>query len=279
MPRLTGSILPDWNKHLADNHLQVTVLGSGTSSGVPVITCKCPVCSSENPRNHRLRSSIVLRGEGRTILVDCGSDFRQQALAYDIDKMDVVLLTHAHSDHISGIDELRLYNWTQKKVIPIYGSPRTLKDLRRRFDYIFNPEQTGGGIPQVELVEVAGPFEILGVPVIPLEVMHGNLPVLGFRFGDFAYITDASEVPDKTVEQLAGVRYLILNALRHRPHPTHLNIEQAVEIVQRIAPERAWFTHITHDLDHDATNAQLPKGIELAYDGLEFVIDPWEGKS
>jgi len=260
---------------LHSNTLKVTVLGSGTSSGVPVIACDCAVCTSSDPNNQRLRSSIVLRNDQHTVLVDCGSDYRQQALTYHINRLDAVLLTHAHSDHVSGIDEIRLYNWRQKQDIPLYGSADTLENIKRRFDYIFNPGHVGGGIPRVELHEIGGqPFQVLGYPVIPLDALHGKLPVLGFRFGDFGYITDASEVPEETIRRLRGVRYLILNALRHRPHPTHLTVAEAVEITKRIGPERAWFTHITHDLDHETTNAELPKGMNLAHDGLEFTINP-----
>lgn len=255
--------------------LTVTVLGSGTSAGVPVVACDCPVCTSTDPKNKRLRSSILLRGGGLSIVVDTGSDFRQQALLYRINRLDAVFLTHAHSDHISGIDEIRLYNWRQRHAIPVYASGITIEALQRRFDYIFHPVQTGGGIPDIALHEIDNePFLLHGIPAVPLQVMHGQLPVLGFRMGNFAYITDASHVPDETVERMIGVRYLILNALRHKPHPTHLNIEQAVAIARRVGAERTWFTHITHDLDHRETNASLPEGIALAHDGLEFEIEP-----
>lgn len=254
----------------------VTVLGSGTSSGVPVVTCECPVCTSSNPRNKRLRSSIVLRGAGVTLLVDCGTDYRQQALTHRINSLDAVLLTHAHSDHVGGIDEIRLYNWKQKRAMPIHATATTLAGLRCRFEYIFNPLQGGGGVPQLELHEIDDhPFEAAGLTIVPLPVLHGLLPVTGFRFGDFAYVTDASEVPPETLERLRGVRYLILNALRYKPHPTHLTIDQATALAREIGAERTWFTHITHDVDHDAANALLPPGIELAWDGLEFQIDPW----
>ncbi|MEO8376774.1 MAG: MBL fold metallo-hydrolase [Candidatus Sumerlaeota bacterium] len=252
----------------------VTVLGSGTSAGVPVMTCDCAVCTSKDSRNNRLRSSVMLRNAVKTILVDCGSDFRQQALRWKINRMDALLLTHSHSDHISGIDELRIYNWKQGSRIDTFGSAQTLGDLKQRFAYIFAPLQEGGGVPQVDLHTIAlEPFAAAGLNVVPMEVMHGKLPVSAFRFGNFGYVTDASLVPDETIEKLKGVRYLILNALRWKPHPTHLTVDEAVAVVQRIAPQRAWFTHITHDLDHEATNAKLPKGIELAYDGLEFEVE------
>ncbi len=253
--------------------LKVTVLGTGTSAGVPVIGCDCPTCTSSDPNDNRLRSSIVLRDDQHTILVDCGSDFREQALRYHINRLDVILLTHAHSDHVSGLDDIRIYNWRQGTTIPFYGNKEAFDSLKRRFDYIFAPMQTGGGIPQVELNEVSQTFECLGLKITPLPVMHGDLPVLGFRFGNFAYITDASEVPKETREKLKGVKYLILNALRYRDHPTHLTVDQAVEIAQEVGAERTWFTHITHDLKHSDVNQHLPEGIRLGYDGLEFNIE------
>lgn len=256
------------------DHLEVTVLGTGTSAGVPVITCDCPVCTSPNPMNSRLRSSIVLRNERVTILVDCGSDYRQQALTYRINRLDALLLTHAHADHVSGIDEIRLYNWKQHHPIPVLGSERTLSEVRKRFDYAFTPLQNGGGVPQLDLTPVNAPFTAAGYPVIPLEASHGKLPILGFRFGDFAYITDASFLPEETFRRLEGVRYFILNALRHKPHPTHFTVAQAVEVSRRIGAERTWFTHITHDLEHEETNRGLPEGVALAHDGLTFTIDP-----
>ncbi len=188
-------------------------------------------------------------------------------------RLDALLLTHAHSDHISGIDELRLYNWKQGGPIPVYATAETYANLVRRFDYVFGPPPVGGGVPQLDQREIGDcPFDAVGLRIVPLPVMHGPLPVIGFRFGDFAYITDASHVPEDTIARIAGVKTLILNALRHRPHPTHLNIQQAVAIAQRVGADRTWFTHITHDLDHDATNAQLPPGIALAHDGLVFGI-------
>jgi phosphoribosyl 1,2-cyclic phosphate phosphodiesterase len=259
----------------SDRLYTVTMLGSGTSAGVPVITCDCPVCTSPNPRNRRLRSSIMLRNASRTILVDCGSDFREQALAWKINRLDAILLTHAHSDHVNGLDDIRIYNWKQRIPIPIYATAPTLDNLRCRYDYVFCPPQEGGGVPQICVNEIdsAKTFEVFGHRVVPLPVMHGILPVVGFRIGDFAYITDASHVGEETLRRVEGVRYLILNALRHRPHPTHLNIEQATAIARRIGAEHTWFTHITHDLEHEETCAALPEGIDLGHDGLEFTID------
>jgi phosphoribosyl 1,2-cyclic phosphate phosphodiesterase len=255
--------------------MTVTMLGSGTSSGIPVVACDCPVCLSTNPLNKRLRSSIALSGGGIDLVVDCGADYRQQALQYQLRRLDAVLLTHAHSDHVAGIDEIRLYNWRQRCAIPFYGTGETFASLRRRFDYVFEPTQTGGGVPHIILNQIdEKPFAVCGLRVVPLMVMHGSLPVTGFRFGDFAYITDASFIPDATLERLQGVRFLVLNALRYRPHPTHLTIEQATAIAQQVGAERTWFTHITHDVDHDEANARLPPGIELGWDGLTIEITP-----
>ncbi len=252
------------------------MLGTGTSAGVPVITCTCDVCTSTNPRNNRLRSSILLRNKDQSILIDCGCDFREQALRWKINQLDAILLTHGHSDHVNGLDEIRIYNWKMGIIMPIYASEGTLDNLRARYDYVFAPKHIGGGIPKINIVQIDEnqPFEVLGHPVLPLPVLHGELPIIGFRIGNFAYVTDASYISEETLRRMEGVRYLILNALRHKPHPTHLNIEQATAIAQRIGAEHTWFTHITHDLDHETTNAELPEGIDLGHDGLEFEIDP-----
>ena len=264
---------------MAARTLTATVLGSGTSSGVPVIGCECPVCTSPDPRDSRLRASLLLHDGDIGVLVDCGPDFRQQALVHRIARIDAILLTHAHSDHISGLDDVRGYNWHQGQSMPVFGSEKTLEGVRRRFDYIFEPRQQGGGLPQLDLERIGEePFPVAGLRVVPLPVWHGEMPVLGFRFGDFAYVTDASRIPEETLERMRGVRFLILNALRHRPHPTHLTVEQAVEMTRRIGAERAWFTHITHDLGHEATNRELPEGMELAWDGLQFEVEAEVGE-
>ena len=255
--------------------LEVVVLGTGTSAGIPVVACDCAVCTSDDPANKRLRASIWLRSSSTSLLVDCGSDFREQALRHGIKRLDAVLFTHAHSDHVNGMDELRQFNWIQHARIPCWASPITWGNIRQRFEYMFNPMQRGGGVPELDLHTVdVREFTAAGHRVLPVEVMHGLLPVNGFRIGDFAYVTDASSVPPEAIRRLKGVKTLILNALRRRPHPTHLSIDEAVAVADEIGAERVWFTHMTHDLEHHETSAKLPPHIRLGYDGLTFSINP-----
>ncbi|MGE0043561.1 MAG: MBL fold metallo-hydrolase [Vicinamibacterales bacterium] len=255
------------------SRVRVTFLGSGTSHGVPMIGCTCATCRSDDPRDTRLRPSIHLQVEGGpSILVDTSTDLRQQALRAGLVRVDAILFTHSHADHIMGLDEVRRFNAVQGSAIPIWADAFTASELRRTFSYVFDPPaQLGGGIPQVALHTIDGPFEAAGVPVTPVPLMHGTRPVLGFRVGPFAYLTDCSALPAAAWPLLEGVELLVLDALRHRPHPTHFTVAQALDVVGTLAPRRAWFTHICHDLPHAATNATLPDGVELAYDGL--VID------
>jgi phosphoribosyl 1,2-cyclic phosphate phosphodiesterase len=253
--------------------MRVTFLGSGTSTGVPVIGCACEVCGSSDPRDRRLRPSVRLEWPGASVLVDTSTDLRAQALRHDVLRVDAVLYTHAHADHVLGLDELRTFNWRQRAPIPAYGSAATLADLSRTFWYAFETVQEGGGKPAVERRPVAGPFEILGRKVIPVPVLHGRLPILGYRIGGFAYLTDTSEIPDASRALLAGVDTLVLAAPRERPHPTHMHVAQAVEEAGRVAARRTVLTHIGHDLLHARVTAGLPEGIELAYDGLVLTIE------
>jgi phosphoribosyl 1,2-cyclic phosphate phosphodiesterase len=252
------------------------VLGSGTSSGVPAIGCDCAVCTSTDPKDQRTRPSIYIDTPDAKILVDTSSDLRAQALANKISRVDAILFTHSHADHVMGLDDVRRYNQMQKSAIPCYGDSQTLASLREMFSYVFNPpKQIGGGIPQLVLHEITGPFAVGGVTITPVPVWHGKLPVLGFRIGSFAYLTDCSGIPDESWTLLTaddGVKTVIIDALRHRPHPTHFSVSEATDVVQRLGVERAYFTHIAHDLGHAATNAQLPRGVELAYDGLVLTI-------
>lgn len=257
-----------------------TVLGSGTSMGVPPIACDDPVCLSDDPKNKRLRAGLMLRQPGadprqaRTLIVDCGPDYRQQALTQKILRLDGVVMTHAHFDHIAGIDDLRIYNFRQKAALPLYAQPEVIAEIRRRYDYFFNPIQEGGGVASFDMREIHGPFEFLGMRIVPVPVMHGILPILGYRFGDFGFVTDASAISEPSMALLAGVRVLILNALRPKPHSTHFSLDEAVAVAERIGAERTWFVHMTHHLEHHETNAKLPPHIQLAHDGLEFDIHP-----
>lgn len=249
---------------------RVTFLGSGTSAGVPAIGCSCVVCRSTDPRDKRLRPSIYVDvEEGAGILVDTSPDLRQQALTYGISRVDAILFTHSHADHILGLDEIRRFNAMQQAAIPCYATPDVWASLRRTFYYAFDgAPRKGGGIPQIEPHEIAGPFAAGGVRVVPVPLWHGDTPIVGFRFGDFAYLTDCSAIPDESWPLVAGVGTLVIDALREKKHTTHFNVAEALAAVERIAPRRAWFTHMAHDLGHAETNARLPPGVELAYDGL-----------
>jgi phosphoribosyl 1,2-cyclic phosphate phosphodiesterase len=253
---------------------------------VPSIGCDCPVCHSTDPRDRRTRPSIAieLRPDGgrppladgvRSILVDTSTDLRTQALTHDLRRVDAILFTHSHADHIFGLDEIRRYNALQDAAMPCFADPSTAADLRRIFSYIFTPSrQLGGGIPQVRMFEIGGRFTLGGVEVIPIPLLHGRMPILGFRLGSFAYLTDCNHIPDASwplLREDGGVRILILDALRHRRHSTHFSVAEAIDVAAQIGAERTYFTHICHDLPHAATCAQLPAGVELAYDGL--VID------
>ena len=278
--------------------LRVTVLGSGTSHGVPAIGCDCAVCHSSDPRDRRTRPSILIQIQPappdpqalqdaggapskqaafadavRTILVDTSTDLRTQALANDVRRVDAILFTHSHADHVFGLDDVRRFNQIQKAAIPCYADADTVASLRRMFAYVFEPpRQQGGGLPQLSLFQIAGPWILGGVEIVPVPLFHGRLPVLGFRIGSFAYLTDCNRIPDDSWTLLQGVRVLIIDALRHRPHSTHFSVGEAVDVVARLGAERAYFTHICHDLPHAETCAQLPAGMELAYDGLVLEI-------
>ena len=252
--------------------MQLTVLGSGTSMGVPTLGCHCAVCESTDPLNKRTRPSILLEHEGRAIVIDTTPDFRTQAMRVKMERLDAVVYTHAHADHILGLDDIRPFNLKQKRAIPIYGSSETLVTLQRQFSYIFDERPTASSLPQVELHAITGPFEAAGVRMTPIPAMHGPQAVLGFRFGRAAYLTDFSHVPEPSKEILRGLDDFVLDALRHTPHPMHSNVQQSLALVAELKPKRAWFTHICHDLSHAETDAQLPPHVRLAYDGLKFEV-------
>ena len=243
--------------------------------GVPVVGCDCPICRSEDPNNKRLRSSITIEAGDRHILVDCSIDFRQQLLQWPMPRIDAVLLTHTHSDHVNGLDDLRAYNYLQKGPIPVLSTQYFLDDLHHRFAYCFSPLQKGGGVPELDLIpiEPGRPFTIQGLDILPVEIMHGKLPILGFRLGRFAYLTDCSGIPAAAEERLQGLEVLIISALRYRPHPTHFNIEQSLEAARRLGARRVFFTHIADEMDHATANRELPDWARLLYDGQLITVE------
>ncbi len=257
---------------------RVTVLGSGTSHGVPMIGCTCPTCTSTDPRDVRTRPSIYIEVPGGPcLLVDTSTDMRQQALRHRIARVDAILYTHSHADHVFGLDDVRRFNQIQRESIPCFGDARTVADLRRTFWYVFDGlERVGGGVPKLELRDIDGPFEIGGVRIVPVPVLHGPRPILGFRFGRFAYLTDCNAIPEASMALLGGLDVLVLDAVRYKPHSTHFSVAEAVAASIRIGAGRTLLTHIAHDLRHAEASATLPAGVELSYDGLTFeiAVDP-----
>jgi len=251
----------------------ITVLGSGTSVGVPTIGCHCAVCHSEDPRDQRLRPSIYVRYQGHGVLIDTTPDFRQQALRARIERVDAILFTHSHADHIMGLDDVRPFNFRQGGEIPIHGSQETLDNIQRCFRYIFDPRYAESAVPRLAIHPFNGePIELFGLEFVPIRLCHGKGTVHGYRFGDAAYLTDHSDIPDESMEQLNGLDVLFLDALRHKPHPTHSTVERSLQSVEKLAPRRAFFTHICHDLAHARTEEALPQNVRLAYDGLEIAV-------
>ncbi|MCG8346498.1 MAG: MBL fold metallo-hydrolase [Chloroflexales bacterium] len=250
----------------------LTFLGTGTSMGVPVIGCNCQVCTSPDRRNQRTRTSALLHIAGQHILIDAGPDFRSQALAAQVRQIDAVLLTHSHFDHIAGLDDLRPLCFG-KRVLPIYGSSATLNDVRERFAYAFNSSSVGSTRPLIELLPVSAPFSIGPTQIIPFDIMHGAWTITGYRVGRLGYVTDASSIPAQSRELLRDLDVLALNALRFEPHPTHFSLDQALAVIAELRPRRALLVHMTHGIDHATVSAQLPAGVELAYDGLQVEIE------
>jgi len=247
--------------------MKITILGSGTSTGVPMVGCGCPVCTSSDPKDIRTRASILVETSGRYILVDTSPDLRRQALRERIPHIDAVLFTHTHADHVNGIDDLRGYHLLHKRVIPCYGAKETLDHLRRHFSYIFTGARNGGYTPLLEPHEVSGPFGLFGLTILPIPLVHGYSHATGYRFGSAAYLTDCSRIPDASMALLSGLDVLILDALRYTPHVSHFNIEEALKTVALLRPRRAVLTHLTHEVPHRDTE-KLPPGVELAYDGM-----------
>jgi phosphoribosyl 1,2-cyclic phosphate phosphodiesterase len=253
--------------------MKVTFLGTGTSTGVPVPTCECRVCVSADPRDQRLRPSVLLQWDDANVLIDTATDLRTQALRHSIRRIDAVLYTHAHADHVLGLDELRLYNWRQGGAVPAYGSPATLAALSRTFWYVFDEAPAEHTRPLVERRPVQGPFTLLRREVIAVPLLHGTLEILGYRLGRFAYLTDVSRIPEPSYALLQGLDVLVLNALRSRPHPTHLDLEHALQEALRIGARQTYFTHLSHEVHHESVSARLPAGTALAHDGLSFEVE------
>ena len=251
----------------------VTFLGTGTSQGVPVIACDCEVCRSLDFRDKRLRVSVHLQIGDKSLLIDSGPDFRQQVLRERIKTLDALLFTHEHKDHTAGMDDIRAFNFTQGKAIPVYGRPTVLEQLKREFAYIFSEHQYPG-IPRVQLQPIGNePFTIEGIEVIPVEVMHYRLPVYGFRIGDFSYITDANFIADGELEKIRGSRVIVLNALRREPHISHFTLDEAVELLRELQPEKGFLTHISHQMGrHAEVDKLLPPNVHLAFDGLKIEL-------
>lgn len=253
----------------------LTVLGSGTSMGVPTIGCDCAVCHSSDPRDRRTRPSVLIEYGGRAVLIDTTPDFREQAIREQIQKLDAVLYTHTHADHLLGIDDLRPLSFLHKpNRLPLYARPDAAAFIQNMFRYIFDSNYKFGGLPQVELRMLEGTLDLFGAQFEPITLIHGDAEIYGFRFGSAAYLTDHSEIPEASQEKLRGLDVLFLDALRYKPHPTHSTVENSLKIVERLKPKRTFFTHICHDLPHEKTNASLPENVKLSYDGmkLEFEI-------
>ena len=252
--------------------LRLTFLGTGTSMGVPTLSCQCRVCRSTDPRDHRTRPSVLLEWDGRAVVIDTAPDFRQQALRVGLRRVDAVLFTHSHADHLLGLDDLRPFNFRQGN-IPVYANSATQEAIRRTFSYIFEGATANSSAPQIELRDITGPFELFGRRFVPLPVPHGEMEVLGFCFGRAAYLTDFSAIPEAVKPELHNLDLLVLDALRDLPHPNHSTVEQSLALVRQLKPRQAYFTHIAHDLGHEETNRRLPAGVELAYDGLVAEVE------
>ncbi|SPE31887.1 Beta-lactamase domain protein [Candidatus Sulfopaludibacter sp. SbA3] len=253
--------------------LKITVLGSGTSVGVPTIGCHCSVCTSVDPRDNRLRPSILVSYQGHNVLVDTTPDFRTQALRAHIERVDAIVFTHSHADHLMGLDDVRPFNFRQSGSIPIYAARDTMEAIHRCFPYIFDGAERNTNVPNLEPRVLDGAtFTLFGLEFLPVPVMHGKQLIYGFRFGAAAYLTDHSEIPDASMELLRDLDVLFLDALRYKPHPTHSTVERSLKTVEALAPRRAFFTHICHDLGHARAESMLPEHVRLAHDGLEILV-------
>lgn len=254
--------------------MKITFLGTGTSQGIPLIGCTCKVCTSTDAKDNRLRSSIFIENEGTNFVIDTGPDFRQQMLREKITKLDAVIFTHEHKDHIAGLDEVRAFNFINQMVMPVYATERVQQAIKREFAYIF-AEEKYPGIPQIELRTIANNlFDVNGITVTPIEVMHHKMPVKAFRIGDFTYITDANFISVEEKEKIKGSEVIVVNALRRNHHISHFTFEEAIELIEELKPKKAYFTHISHQLGmHNEVELELPSHIHLAYDGLTLEVN------
>lgn len=254
--------------------VKITFLGTGTSQGVPVIACECRTCLSDDPHDKRLRTSLMLETDGVNLIFDAGPDFRQQMLRENVKKLDAIVLTHEHKDHIAGMDDVRAFNYKSQDAIDIYAEERVQKTVKSEFSYVFSEYQYPG-IPKMRLNTINdNSFNIKSIELIPVRVRHLHLEIYGFRVGDFAYITDANYIPQESKEKLFGVKYLVINALRKEKHISHFSLREALDFIREISPRKAYITHISHQMGfHHEVNKELPSGISLAYDGLTFVCD------
>ena len=251
----------------------LTVLGSGTSMGVPTIGCNCAVCHSQDPRDRRTRPSIMVEYDGRCVLIDTTPDFREQAIRENITHIDAIIYTHAHADHILGLDDVRPLSFRSPQKIPLYAHESTADALESVFRYIFDATYKYGGIARVEMHRINGLLELFGATFEPVELIHGDVTIHGFRFGPAAYLTDFSEIPPHSMDRLRDLDILFLDALRHRPHPTHSTVANSLRLVDELRPRRAFFTHISHDLAHEETNKTFPDHVRLAHDGLKLEFE------
>ena len=269
-----GTVVPEDAR--ADRPREFVLMGTGTSTGVPMPGCFCPVCLSDNPRNHRMRSGVLIEAPEGNIVIDTSPELRLQLIREKVRYVHAAVFTHQHADHVMGLDDLRLFGHMLDTNIPLLCEERVETVIRRAFDYAFkpaHPNEHAGAVPRFELRRIGlEPFDLLGQRFIPIRLWHGKLPILGFRVGDIAFCTDVSRIPDESWPLLEGLDVLVLNSLRDKPHPTHFNIAESLEAIARIQPKRAFLTHISHWLEHEETNRRLPPGVEMAYDGLRFPI-------
>ena len=254
--------------------MKITFLGTGTSQGVPVIACDCDTCKSDDPHDKRLRTSLLLQTDNITLLFDAGPDFRQQMLRAQVSKLDGIILTHEHKDHIAGLDDVRAFNYRSQSAIDIYSEDRVQRAIRKEYSYVFSEIQYPG-IPKMKLIQIPEHgFSVKGLEIVPVRVFHYHLPVYGFKIGNFAYITDANYIPEESKEKLYGVKYLVINALRKEKHISHFNLREALDFIREISPKKAFITHISHQMGfHAEVSKELPNGTNLAYDGLVVNFD------